>query len=83
MIAKRRRPVEAAGSGENARSAFSPDPWKTLRVSHSSHRPDDRDDKLIHLSTESGECHTTIAVDLAKNVFEVALLSLAEDLRTV
>ena len=51
------RPVEAAASAEIA-TAIPAAAWKTLRVSHSSHRPDGDDDKLIQPPTESWEGHT-------------------------
>lgn len=54
------RPVEAAASAEIA-TAIPTAAWKTLRVSHSSHRPDGDDDKLIQPSTESGEGHLASA----------------------
>ena len=56
MMSIAARPVEAAASAEIAR-AIPAAAWKTLRVSHSSHRPDGDHDKLIQPSTESGEGH--------------------------
>jgi hypothetical protein len=55
MNAIRRRPMEAATSAENAQSALPAAAWKTLRVSHSSHRPYGDDERLIQPSTEPGE----------------------------
>ena len=54
------RPVEAAASAEIA-SAIPAAAWKTLRVSHSYHRPDGDDDRLIQPSTESGEGQYLVA----------------------
>lgn len=60
------RPVEAAASAEIA-TAIPAATWKTLRVSHSSHRPDGDDDRLIQPSTESGEDHLrTVAPHLER-----------------
>jgi hypothetical protein len=51
------RTVEAAGVAEIAR-AIPATPWKTLRVSHSSHRPGDERVRLFQLSTKPGQSHS-------------------------
>jgi RHS repeat-associated protein len=53
-VTSERRTVKAAGVAEIA-VAIPSTPWKTLRVSHSSHRPDDEGVRLFQLSTEVGQ----------------------------